>query len=103
MCRYAFSGETRKETGEERREVHCFKASLSEHDLDHVGGLSPRAWPRSASTHMRCCAVLGESSTYLVSAVRRQAEKTIRAPEEGFRFHPARARSARAWHLPGLP
>ena len=31
------------EVGEERREVHCLKVILSEHDFDNVGGLSPRA------------------------------------------------------------
>ena len=28
---------------EERREAHCFSASLSLHDLEWVGGASPRA------------------------------------------------------------
>ena len=30
------------EAGDERRDVHCFSASLSEHDLERVGGASPR-------------------------------------------------------------
>lgn len=41
--RYKFSGETKKEGREETREVHCFRAILSEHDLERVGGASPRA------------------------------------------------------------
>ena len=40
---YAFSGETRREIGDDRREVHCLSASLSEHDLENVTGLSARA------------------------------------------------------------
>ena len=41
---YAFSGETRSETGDDRRDVHCLRASLSEQDLDKVIGLSARAF-----------------------------------------------------------
>ena len=40
---YAFSGDTRSETGDDSKEVHCFSASLSEHDLDKVIVLSARA------------------------------------------------------------
>lgn len=40
---YALSGETRSDGKEERRDVHCLRASLSEHDLERVGGLSARA------------------------------------------------------------
>ena len=40
---YAFSGETRREVADERRDVHCFNASLSEQDLERVGGASARA------------------------------------------------------------
>ena len=43
MSIYAFSGETRSESGDDRRDVHCLSASLSEHDLDRVIGLSARA------------------------------------------------------------
>ena len=39
----AFSGETRSESGDDRRDMHCLSASLSEHDLDRVTGLSARA------------------------------------------------------------
>ena len=42
---YALLGETRNESGEDNRDVHCFSASLSEHDLDKVIGLSARAFP----------------------------------------------------------
>lgn len=41
---YAFSGETRSETGDDSRDVHCLSASLSEHDLDKVIELSARAF-----------------------------------------------------------
>ena len=41
---YAFSGETRSVTGDDNREVDCLSASLSEHDLDNVIGLSARAF-----------------------------------------------------------
>ena len=39
----AFSGETRSESRDDRRDAHCLSASLSEHDLDWVIGLSARA------------------------------------------------------------
>jgi hypothetical protein len=32
----------RRETSDERRDVHCFRASLSEQDFDKVGGASGR-------------------------------------------------------------
>ena len=41
---YALSGETSKEVVDERREVHCFNASLSEQDFERVGGASARAY-----------------------------------------------------------
>ena len=41
---YAFPGEIRSETGDDSRDVHCLSASLSEHDLDKVIGLSARAF-----------------------------------------------------------
>ena len=40
---YAFSGEIRRDVGDESRDVHCLRVSLSEQDLDNVGGLSGRA------------------------------------------------------------
>ena len=40
---YALCGETRREVLDERREVHCFRASLSEQDLERVGEASGRA------------------------------------------------------------
>ena len=40
---YALLGEIMRETGADRRLVHCFKAILSEHDLDSVDGQSARA------------------------------------------------------------
>jgi hypothetical protein len=40
--RYAFSGEMRRETGAESREVTCLRDSLSEQDLESVGGASGR-------------------------------------------------------------
>lgn len=46
---YAFSGETRSETGDDSRDVHCLSAILSEHDLDKVVGLSARAFPYTLS------------------------------------------------------
>lgn len=36
-------GEINVEVKELRREVHCFRANLSEHDLESVSGLSARA------------------------------------------------------------
>ena len=41
---YALDGETRREVVEERRDVHCFNASLSEQDFERVGGASGRAY-----------------------------------------------------------
>lgn len=41
---YAFLGETRSETGDDSRDVHCLSASLSEQDLEKVIGLSARAF-----------------------------------------------------------
>lgn len=38
---YAWSGLTRSEVGEERRDVHWWRDSLSEQDFDRVGGASP--------------------------------------------------------------
>ena len=46
---YAFSGEIKSESGDESRDVHCLSASLSEHDLDRVIGLSARAILRMVS------------------------------------------------------
>jgi len=40
---YMFSGDISSDAGEESRDVHCFIASLSEHDFESVGGLSIRA------------------------------------------------------------
>jgi hypothetical protein len=40
---YALAGSTKSEVMDERSEVHCLSASLSEQDLDNVGGASPRA------------------------------------------------------------
>lgn len=40
---YALAGSTKSEEMDERSEVHCLSASLSEQDLDNVGGASPRA------------------------------------------------------------
>jgi len=40
---YAFRGQIRRETIEDRIEVHCLRASLSEQDLENVGGASGRA------------------------------------------------------------
>lgn len=40
---YAFVGDIRVDTRELRRDVHCFKASLSEQDLESVAGQSGRA------------------------------------------------------------
>lgn len=58
MSIYAFSGETRSDNGDDSREVHCLSASLSEHDLDKVIGLSARAFSCESSVannsqHMR--------------------------------------------------
>ena len=41
---YAFSGETKSESGDDSRDVHCLSASLSEQDLKRVIGLSARAF-----------------------------------------------------------
>lgn len=40
---YAFDGDIRVDAREARRDVHCFKASLSEQDLESVAGQSGRA------------------------------------------------------------
>lgn len=40
---YAFVGDIRVDARELRRDVHCFKASLSEQDLESVAGQSGRA------------------------------------------------------------
>ena len=40
----ASAGDTKSESGDDRRDVHCLSASLSEHDLDRVIGLSARAF-----------------------------------------------------------
>lgn len=40
---YAFDGDIRVDAREPRRDVHCFKASLSEQDLESVAGQSGRA------------------------------------------------------------
>ena len=44
-CRYAFSGEIKRDADDDKREVHCFRASLSEHDLDRLAGASGRPIP----------------------------------------------------------
>ena len=41
---YALWGEIRREVVDERRDVHCFNASLSEQDFERVGGASGRAY-----------------------------------------------------------
>lgn len=41
---YAFPGEIRSERADDSSDVHCLRASLSEHDLDKVIGLSARAF-----------------------------------------------------------
>ena len=46
---YAFSGETRSDIGDDSRDVHCLSASLSEHDLEKVIGLSARAFSCTSS------------------------------------------------------
>lgn len=43
VSRYALLGAINVEVNELRRDVHCFRANLSEHDLESVGGLSARA------------------------------------------------------------
>lgn len=40
---YAFDGDIRVDAREPRSDVHCFKASLSEQDLESVAGQSGRA------------------------------------------------------------
>lgn len=40
---YAFDGDIRVDAREPSRDVHCFKASLSEQDLESVAGQSGRA------------------------------------------------------------
>lgn len=40
---YAFEGDIKDEAREPSRDVHCFKASLSEQDLESVAGQSGRA------------------------------------------------------------
>ncbi len=40
---YTFDGEIRVDVRELSRDVHCFKAILSEQDLESVDGLSGRA------------------------------------------------------------
>lgn len=40
---YAFEGDIRIDAREPSRDVHCFKASLSEQDLESVAGQSGRA------------------------------------------------------------
>ena len=47
MLIYALSGETSKEVVDERRDVHCFNASLSEQDFERVGEASARAYALS--------------------------------------------------------
>lgn len=42
LDRYAFAGETKALVREDRSEVTCLRASLSEQDLDKLGGASPR-------------------------------------------------------------
>ena len=44
VLRYALSGETSKAVADERRDVHCFNASLSEQDFERVAGASARAY-----------------------------------------------------------
>ena len=41
---YAFAGDTINEVAEESSDMHCLRASLSEHDFESVGGLSARAF-----------------------------------------------------------
>jgi hypothetical protein len=41
--RYTPEGETKREESDERREVHCLRAILSEQDFEREGGASPRA------------------------------------------------------------
>ena len=43
FSRYTFLGKMSSEASEDSNEVHCFNASLSEQDLERVGGLSGRA------------------------------------------------------------
>jgi hypothetical protein len=43
LSMYMFSGDISSDAGEESKDVHCFIASLSEHDFESVGGLSIRA------------------------------------------------------------
>lgn len=45
--RYIFFGDIRRDVIEERREVDCLRANLSEQDLDRAGGASGRdGFPR---------------------------------------------------------
>ena len=39
---YADLGDMKMEERDERREVHCLRESLSEHDMERLGGASPR-------------------------------------------------------------
>lgn len=48
--RYALVGEINVEVIELRRDVHCFRANLSEHDLESVSGLSARAMAVSVTS-----------------------------------------------------
>jgi hypothetical protein len=43
LLMYALVGSMNIDVMAERSEAHCFNASLSEQDLDNVGGASPRA------------------------------------------------------------
>lgn len=45
---YAFSGLMNAEVKQERSDVHCLRASLSEHDLDPVAWLSALPVSRSS-------------------------------------------------------
>lgn len=41
---YALAGDTKSVVVEDSNDMHCLRASLSEHDFESVGGLSPRAF-----------------------------------------------------------
>ena len=43
LSRYTFWGMISSEASEDSKDVHCLNASLSEQDLESVGGLSGRA------------------------------------------------------------
>ena len=69
---YVFAGLISLQVYLLRREVHCLRASLSEQDLDSVGGLSPRA-----SIHQNSVLIMGKIYLYQACGARSQADSNL--------------------------